>query len=94
MILGKDNDTIPRPHQFSAPDMTYIKEMNLTVYELYDLSKDIHQSENIINEHPDAKMYEHLINDKLEEIQMNGYDWDQLPPATDRKKIKTDWVKY
>ena len=94
MILGKDSDTIPRPHQFSAPDMTYIKEMNLTQYELYDLSKDIHQSDNIYNEHPDAEMYKRLVDDKLEEIQMKGFEWDQLPPATGRKKLKTDWVKY
>jgi len=94
MILGKDSDTIPRSHQFSAPDMTYIKEMNLTEYELYDLSNDIPQSKNIMNEHPDSKMYKHLLNEKLKEIQMEGYDWDHLPPATGRKKLKTDWVKY
>ena len=94
MILGKDNDTIPRPHQFTAPDMTYIKEMNLAEFELYDLSNDIHQSRNIMNEHPDAKMYIHLLIDQLEDIQMKGYDWDRLPKATGRKKLKTDWVKY
>jgi len=94
MILGKDSDTVPRPHQFSAPDMTYINEMNLTEYELYDLSEDIRQSMNIINEHPDAEMYKHMLNTKLEEIQMKGYDWDQLSSAKGRKKVKTDWVKY
>ena len=94
MILGKDCDTIPRPHQFSAPDMTYIKEMNLTEYELYDLSDDIHQSINMMNEHPDAIKYKYLLNEKLKEIQVEGYDWEQLPQATGRKKLKTDWVKY
>jgi len=94
MILGKDNDTIPRSHQFSAPDMAYISEMNLMEYELYDLSEDIHQSISIFNEHPDAAMYKHMLNSKLEEIQMKGYDWDQLPPAKGRRKVKTEWVKY
>jgi len=39
--------------------MTYIQEMNLTEYELYDLTEDISQSRNIFNEHPDAEMYKY-----------------------------------
>lgn len=93
MILGKDNDTVPRTHKFSAPDMEYIKTMNLVDYELYDLSKDIVQQENIIDKHPNSEVYKGLINDKLKEIQESGYFWKKLPGATGNKKIKTEWVK-
>ena len=95
MILGKDNDTIPRTHRFSAPDMAYIKNMNLVDYELYDLSKDIGQTENIINEHPKTELYKNLIDDKLKDIQLKGYNWEELPEAIWPKKVKTEWrVKY
>ncbi len=94
MILGKDRDTIPRTHRFSAQDMSYIKEMNLTDYEMYDLSKDIHQDENIIHNNPNANEYKKYIKDKLKKIQANGYSWDQLPTAKGMKKVKTKWVKY
>ena len=93
MILGKDNDTVPRTHKFSTPDMEYIKTMNLVDYELYDLSKDIAQQENIIDKHPNSEVYKRLINDKLKEIQESGYVWKKLPDATGNKKIKTEWVK-
>ena len=94
MILGKDNDTIPRTHRFSAPDMKYIKKMSLVDFELYDLSKDIGQNENIIDAHSKSAFYKELINDKLQEIKVNGYYWEQLPEASGRKKVKTEWVKY
>lgn len=94
MILGKDVDTIPRPHRFSAPDMTYIKEMDLNLYELYDLSKDTGQKENIIDQHAKGDYYKGLIDDKLTEIQEKGYLWEQLPEPGAVKKIKTEWVKF
>lgn len=94
MILGRDKDTIPRSHRFSAPDMAYIKKMTLTDYELYDLTNDIEQNINIIDQHPKSNQYIHLINDKLRDVQLNGYNWMQLPEAVGNKKIKTEWVKY
>jgi arylsulfatase A len=94
MILGKDNDTVPRTHRFSAPDMEYIKKMNLVEYELYDLSKDVGQQENIIDMHANSEFYKGLINKKLKEIQESGHYWKQLPDATGNKKIKTEWVRY
>jgi len=94
MILGKDNDTILRSHRFSAPDMAYIKKMDLVDYELYDLSNDIGQVENIINDHFNTILYRGLINNKLREIQLRGYYWEELPEASGLKKVKTEWNKY
>lgn len=94
MILGKDNDTIPKTHRFTAPDMNYINEMNLVNFELYDLSKDIGQEKNIIDSHPNAELFKNIINNKLIDIQLNGYKWQELPEPIRQKKVKTEWVKY
>ncbi len=94
MILGKDNDTIPRTHRFSAPDMTYIKNMDLVEYELYNLEDDPSQYNNIISTFPDSSRYVQIINEKLQKIQSEGYKWHQLPEALGNKRMKTEWVKY
>jgi arylsulfatase A len=95
MIMGKDIDTIPRTHQFSARDMEYIKSMDLKGYELYNLNKDIGQKENLIYEFPNAKSLQRLIDKKLKEIQKEGYYWEDLPALEDsRRIIKTEFNKY
>lgn len=94
MILGKDNDTTPRTHRFSAPDMRYIKQMKITDYELYDMQKDMNQSENLFAQHPKAGIYKEMINNKLVKIQQNGFEWKSLPEAKGKRKVKTHWVKY
>jgi len=95
MIMGKDIDTIPRTHQFSARDMEYIKSMDLKNYELYNLNKDIGQKENLIYEFPNAKSLQRLIDKKLKEIQKEGYYWEDLPALKDsRRIIKTEFNKY
>ena len=94
MILGKDKDTIPRTHRFSEPDMAYINNMDLLDYELYDMVKDNGQYDNMIDSHPNSAYYKEVINDKLREIQDNGYDWATLPEASEYKLIKTNWVTY
>jgi len=95
MIMGKDNDTIPRTHQFAARDMNYIKNMDIKKYELYDLSDDISQSNNIFETHPDSNKYKKIVNDKLEEIQTQGYKWENLPLLENKRRIlKTEFNKY
>lgn len=94
MILGKDKDTIPRTHRFSKPDMGYIKNMHLVDYELYDLVNDKGQQKNIIDSHPKSEQYKEIVDQKLSEVQRDGYYWDTLPEATGKKRLKTDWVKY
>lgn len=94
MMMGKDNDTIKRSHTISQQDMDYINNMSLKEFELYDLNSDIGQRNNIIDSHPEADLYKQKINQKLKEIQQDGYKWTKLPPANSNRKFKTDWVKY
>jgi arylsulfatase A len=94
MVMGRDMDTVPRTHRFSEPDMIYIKNMQLQEYELYNLKGDIYQDYNMIESHPDAGTFIKLLDDKLMEIQEEGYSWKELPAASGRKRIKTDWVRY
>lgn len=94
MVLGKDQDTISLSHQFSAPDMAYIQQMNLDAYELYDLSVDIGQSHNLIETDDRAERYTGMLDEQLEAIQINGHHWDDLPPPNKKRKRKSDWVKY
>lgn len=95
MILGKDIDTIPKSHQFSARDMEYIRSMDLNEYELYNLKEDIGQKDNIIEDSRDTKMFESIVDKQLEEIQKEGYYWKDLPELEDsRRIIKTNFNKY
>jgi hypothetical protein len=93
-LTGPAFYTVPRTHRFSEPDMIYIKNMQLQEYELYNLKGDIYQDYNMIESHPDAGTFIKLLDDKLMEIQEEGYSWKELPAASGRKRIKTDWVKY
>lgn len=94
MVLGRDMDTVQRTHRFSEPDMLYIKNMQIQDYELYDLKGDIYQDYNMIESFPDTCAFKEMLDAKLSEIQEDGYYWNELPPATGRKRIKTDWVRY
>ncbi len=95
MIMGRDHDNIPRTHQFSARDMTYIKNMNLEEYELYDLHRDISQSRNLFDQFVDAGLFQQIINETLKHIQINGYIWEDLPALEDSPRIiKTEFNPY
>lgn len=95
MIMGKDYDSIPRSHQFSARDMEYIKNMDLNEYELYNLKKDIGQEDNIFQDVQDAEILKSMIDNQLQEIQKEGYYWEELPELENsRRIIKTNFNKY
>ena len=94
MILGLDNDTIPRPHQFSQDDLGYLKNISLKNYELYDLRNDFSQEKNLFHTHPKKDSLKHLIDHKLTEIKNNRYPWQNLPLKLEQRKKKTNWVKY
>jgi arylsulfatase A len=79
VIMGRDDDTIPKTHAFTSPDMAYIKEMDLVTFELYDLINDIGQNKNLIDTEPEAGRYIELLKNQLEIIQEEGYLWEQLP---------------
>jgi len=93
-ILGSDNDTIPRTHPITAPDMEYIKKMKLDSYELYNLPNDIGEERNLFENDSTGIYYKILVDNKLKEIQKEGFWWKELPHPQTRKKIKKDWVNY
>lgn len=90
-LLGIDLDTTKHTHPLSAPDMHYIKNMDLDIFELYDLSNDIGQSNNIFREYKGRKKMQKLLVKRLQEIQITGPYWENLPPANGNKKLKTQW---
>lgn len=94
MIMGYDNDTIPRTHMLTAPDMVYIKQMGLEGFELYDLRSDKGQKRNLIDDSARSKHLKRLLVDQLNEIQCEGYYWENLSEPESRTKPKHDWVKY
>ena len=94
MILGLDNDTIPRPHQFSQDDLGYIKNISLKNYELYDLRNDFSQEKNLFHTYPKKDSLKQLIDHKLTEIKNNRYPWQKLPLKLEPRKKKTNWVQY
>ena len=94
MILGLDNDTIPRPHQFSKDDLGYLKNISLKDYELYDLRNDFSQEKNLFHSHPKKDSLKQLIDHKLTEIKNNRYPWQELPLKLEHRKKKTNWVQY
>ena len=94
MILGLDNDTIPRPHQFSQDDLGYLKTISLKNYELYDLRNDFSQEKNLFHSHPKKDSLKQLIDHKLTEIKDNRFPWQKLPLKLEARKKKTNWVKY
>ena len=94
MILGLDNDTIPRPHQFSQDDLGYLKTISLKNYELYDLRNDFSQEKNLFHSHPKKDSLKQLIDHKLTEIKDNRFPWQNLPLKLEPRKKKTNWVEY
>ena len=94
MILGLDNDTIPRPHQFSQDDLGYLKNISLKNYELYDLRNDFSQEKNLFHSHPKKDSLKQLIDHKLTEIKDNRFPWQNLPLKLEPRKKKTNWVEY
>jgi arylsulfatase A len=94
MILGLDRDTLPRAHQFSQDDYEYLKTITLKSFELYDLSNDFSEKNNLFDDHPKKDSLKALINNQLVEIKNNLYPWKNLPLNHERRKQKTMWVKY
>jgi len=92
IILGQDSDTTRHTHPSSAPDMEHIKNLTLENFELYDLKNDVGQENNIDYTTLDlGKQYKNQLVTRLKEIQQAGHYWDNLPPATRRKRLKSEW---
>lgn len=93
MIMGKDHDSIPRTHSFSADDMEYVQSMQVRELEVYNLEEDVVQSSNIADKDANKEQLQ-LLQKKLEEIKNEGYHWQNLSNPNYPKKIKTDWKRY
>ena len=90
MILGLDHDTIPRSHRFSQDDYEYLKHLELQDYELYDLSQDFSQENNLFDTHPKRDSFKTLLDNQLTEIKSNLYPWKDLPLNLEKRKKKKE----
>lgn len=93
VVLGKDRDTIPRPHQFSQMDMDYIKRMELSEFELYDLRADRGQYQDLMGNSQDSARYQRMVREQLRAIQEQGFYWDNMPEAQAYRRLKRNWVR-
>ena len=76
------------------PDMVYVSSMSFAAYELYDLASDPTQEIDLIDTHPKASYYKNAIIQQLQDIQKEGYKWEDLPESNGKMKLKKDWVRY
>ncbi len=91
-ILGRDLDTTYHTHAMTEPDMEVIKNLSLDSFDIYDLDNDISQAHPIVSlSTVTAEHLQRQMQDRLEEIQRDGYYWQNLPPAEGVKKLKWEW---
>ena len=86
MVLGLDNDTLPRTHSFAKEDLEYISSMKIKDYELYNVKNDFSQQEDLFKNHPDNTDLKLLIDNKLNELQSNLYPWKDLPMYPEKRR--------
>ena len=92
-ILGRDLDTTRHTHPTTAPDMDYIKQMTIEDFEIYNLKKDIGQTNRLdFNTSGMSDKYRELLIERLKEIQRVGPYWDNLPAVGKaNRKLKREW---
>ena len=86
MVLGLDDDTLPRTHSFALRDLEYISSIKIKDYELYNLKNDFSQQEDLFKNHEDKEGLKLLIDNKLNQLQTNIYLWKDLPKYQDRRR--------
>ena len=62
--------------------------------ELYNSDQDFSQKNDFFDTHPKKDSLKALINHQLKEIRNNGYPWKELPLKLERRRKKTNWVRY
>lgn len=94
VILGSNQDSTLHTHPMSVPDMAHIKSMQLSSFELYDLSQDLPQANPLPWEQMDIgqELQQQLLK-RFKDIQAEAPIWDSLPPANRPKKMKHQWRK-
>ena len=91
-VIGRSMDTTRHTHPTTQPDMDHIKALKLDAFELYNLKEDIGQAQKIgFSTLETGQAYKQQLINRLEEIQRVGPYWDNLPPATGRKRLKSEW---
>ena len=93
MLLGIDHDTIPRTHRFSAADLDYIRQLQLDEFEVYNLRDDMSQQQDLSRDLADSIEYQQLLRTKMDDIQQNGYQWQDLLPPEGTQRPKMDWIR-
>ena len=86
IIVGKANDTIPRTHYISEPDLDFIKNIRIKEYKLYNIKTDIYQSKDISKRKPEIfNSMKSELQQMLGNIIEDGVYWDNLPQCNPEK---------
>jgi len=92
IILASGLDTSHHTHPFAHDDMSYIKNLTLEEYELYDLNQDVEQSQDIFTDSTaPTELMMSFAQNRLLEIQKIGPTWNDLPESVGNKKLKSEW---
>jgi arylsulfatase A len=95
VLIGNALDSIPRTHPISDLDMDFIKNIQLKKFELYNISEDPAQQNNLAESHPDIlnKMKPQMIA-LLEEIKKEGPYWKGLRKSESLpSKFKKEYIR-
>lgn len=91
-ILGRNLDSTRHTHFITRPDMDHIKNLTLDSFELYRLTDDIGQQNNLdYRSVEQGQAYRDLLTGRLKEIQNTGPYWDNLPMPSTTRKLKSEW---
>lgn len=94
VMLGRTRDTTLHTHPMSAPDMDHIKNIRLKDFEVYKLSEDIGQENNIPWQSLDlGPQFQQQLLERFASLQAEAPVWDSLPPPNRMMKPKSAWRK-
>jgi arylsulfatase A-like enzyme len=93
MLMGIAQDTIPRTHAFTSDDMDFVKNIQLTDFELYNLENDDAQIHDIGTNKPEIlRLLKTKMVQKLEDIKKEAPVWGNLPKTgASNTQEKTAW---
>ena len=95
VLIGNALDSVPRTHRISDLDMDFIKNIELKEFELYNITDDPAQQNNLAESHPDIlnKMKPQMIS-LLEEIKQEGPYWEGLNKYESMpSKFKKEYIR-
>lgn len=81
VLLAGSNDTVKRTHWISDIDMEFIQNFKPSFYELYDLSTDVSQQNNLADKKPlYLEKMRRAYQTLFQEIKRDEIVWKDLPP--------------